>query len=216
MITRTFLTSVGLGLVLAFGFTACGSDDTKSAEVSSAADTNTAPTPDTTAAESSSTESSTATSSDVPNEGTGGQVDAGYITFEAPEGVAWNYSDSPYSGYSIATVHVGSFPKLVGDFGASSTTMADSMDGALAEMKSEMDAFGGGYTEPTQVTYGAYTYWQSSHPTRGIYLSTYDEASGLFIEHVLKATEDGSGFAEDATVQAILASIKYQDVEISS
>lgn len=209
-ITRKTIAAIGASIALALGFTACGGDEAEPAETS-ASETMA---PDATdAPETTEAEPTEETPSGPASEGTGGMVDGGYITFEVPDGVTWEVNDSPYIGYAVARINVGSFPDLVGEFNASTTTMVDSMDSALDEMKNEMDAFGGGYEEPVQVTYGDHTYWQTTHPSRGIYLATFDEPSGLFVEHVIEPNDDGTGFAQEETMQVILDSIKYQMVE---
>lgn len=201
---------IGVGLALAVGLTGCGGDEPAPAASSTMGGTS-APAPATSAADPAPAESTEqADPGAAPTEGVGGQVDAGYMRFEVPDGMSWEVADSPCKGYAVARVHVGSFPDQVGMFFASTTTMADSMESALDEMVNELEAFGGGHTEPVQVTYGEHTYWQSTHPSMGIYLATYDAASGLFVEHVLEPNDDGTGFDQDEAVRAILDSITYQ------
>jgi hypothetical protein len=209
-----------IGIALAVSLAGCGGGDEAATSAPASAEATEAEQASesaeaTEAAEIQATEDAETDDAAGPaTEGTGGTVDAGYMVLDVPDGISWDVGESPYDGYAVARVHVGSFPNQVGKFAVSTTTMADSLETAWEQGQRTLDSFGGGYADPVEVTYGGLTYLQTFLPSDGrIYLISYDAATDLYIEHVIEATDDGSAFTQPEAVESILNSITYQIVD---
>jgi len=206
-----------IGVALAVSLVGCGGDEAEPSTPASAEATEAAEATEqaTESAEAQPAEDAETDDAAGATEGTGGTVDVGYMVFEVPDGISWDVGESPYTGFAVARVHVGSFPNQVGKFAVSTTTMADSLETAWKQGQRTLDSFGGGYAEPVEVTYGGLTYLQTFLPSDGrIYLISYDAASDLYIEHVIEATDDGSAFTQPEAVESILNSMTYQMADI--